>query len=97
MSLYRKRDRAALPVTLALTVDCLCAYFLARELPTKDLEKEEGTKTPNTSSTKVSKFHVLRENSSRTAEMKGIANVLYDTCNFKHSVNNVSITFSIAA
>lgn len=40
---------------------------------------------------------MLPEHSNRTAEMKGIAGVLYKACNFKHSVNNVSITFGIAA
>lgn len=81
-------------MTLALTVDCV--FSLARESTTKCLEKEEGTKTPNTSSTKALKFHVLHEHSSRT-EMKGIANVLYEACNFKHSVKDDSIAFSIAA
>lgn len=84
-------------MTLALTVDCLCTSPPARELPVKGLEKGQGTKIPNISSSKAPKFHMLREHSSRTAEMKGIANMLYEACNFKRSVNNVSITFSIAA
>lgn len=91
-----RRDRVALPLTLVLTADFLCAFFLARELPIKEMEKEEGTKTPNTSRTKAPKFNVLSERSSRTAE-KSIATVLYEACNFKHSVNNVAITFSGAA
>lgn len=92
----KKRDRVALPLTLVLSPDFLCAFFLARELPTKGMEKEEGTKTPNTSSTKAPTFHVLSEHSSKTTE-KSIATVLYEACNFKHSVNNVAITFSSAA
>jgi len=63
----------------------------------KGLEKEEGTKTLMLLVQKPPNFMRYVNSSSRTAELKGIANVLYKACNFKHHVNNVSITFSIAA
>lgn len=94
----RKRERAALPMTFAPGADfLLCAYSPNREFTTNSLEREKGTKTPDTCNTKSPKFHVLHEHSSRTTEAKGIASVLHEACNFKHSVNNVSITFGIAA
>lgn len=33
-------------MTLVLIADFLCAFFLAQELPTKGMEKEEETKKP---------------------------------------------------
>lgn len=83
-------------MTLVLIAGFLCAFFLAQELPTKGMEKEEGTKNLDTSSTKAPKFHVLSECSIKTAG-KSIDTVLYEVYIFKYSVNNVSITFSSAA
>lgn len=94
----RKGERASLSRTLAPRADfLLCAYSPGRELTTKSMAREKGTKSPDTSRTKGPKFHVLHEHRSRIVEAKGIASVLHEPCNFKHSVNNVSITFGIAA